>query len=64
MEREITIIVKYDSEADALYIPISAETVTRTEDIGDDINVDFGGEKVVGIEITNVSIHAPSLIGE
>lgn len=47
--------ITYDAEADAMYIYLQGkpgETVSRTEELGEGIAVDYGpGEVVFGIEI-------------
>ncbi|MFQ3597624.1 MAG: DUF2283 domain-containing protein [Chloroherpetonaceae bacterium] len=45
--------VKYDHEADALYIELIEDAkVTRTVQLSQEIALDFGlGEKLIGIEI-------------
>lgn len=52
--------VTYDPVADAMYIYISnKKKSTRTEEVGDGLLVDFSGEKLVGIEILDVSKKLP-----
>ena len=52
--------VTYDPVADAMYIYLSnKKKSTRTEDVGDGLLVDFSGEKLVGIEILDVSKKLP-----
>jgi len=52
--------VTYDPMADAMYIYLSnKKKSTRTEEVGDGLLVDFSGEKLVGIEILDVSKKLP-----
>jgi len=47
--------VTYDPIADAIYIYLSEKRATRTEEIRDDLILDFSGKRLVGIEILDVS---------
>ena len=52
--------VTYDPMADAMYIYLSnKKKSTRTEEVGDGLLADFSGEKLVGIEILDVSKKLP-----
>ena len=52
--------VTYDPVADAMYIYLSnKKKSTRTEEVGKDLLVDFSGEKLIGIEILDVSQKLP-----
>lgn len=51
--------VNYDSLADAMYIYLSDKKSTRTEEIRDDLLVDYAGNNLVGIEILEVSKKLP-----
>ena len=46
--------VNYDKIADAMYIHFSDEKSTRTEEVLDDILVDYAGKKLVGIEVLEI----------
>ena len=49
----------YDPLADAMYIHFSDEKSTRTEEVLDDILVDYAGKKLVGIEVLEISRKLP-----
>lgn len=50
--------ITYDPTADAMYIYLTGtKTSTRTEEVGEDLFMDFAGKKPMGIEILNVSKH-------
>lgn len=51
--------VNYDPQADAMYIYISNQKSTRTEEIAEDFLVDFNGKTPVGIEILSISEKLP-----
>jgi uncharacterized protein YuzE len=51
--------ISYDPAVDAMYIFFSPEKSTRTEEIRDDILMDFAGKKLVGIEVLDVSKKLP-----
>ena len=51
--------VSYDPLADAMYIYLSDKKSTRTEEIRDDLLVDYAGGNLVGIEILEVSKKLP-----
>lgn len=51
--------VSYDPLADAMYIYFSDKKSTRTEEIRDDLLVDYNGGNLVGIEILAVSKKLP-----
>ncbi len=56
--------VTYDSEADALYVELSAATSVRTEDIGEGRYVDYDAAgAIVGFELLGVSHHGINLSG-
>lgn len=48
--------VTYDSVADALYIYLNPrKKVTKTEIVGEGVNVDYAGKEVIGIEVLDAS---------
>lgn len=47
--------VSYDPKADALYIHFSDKKSTRSEEIRDDIVVDYAGKTMIGLEVLDVS---------
>lgn len=48
--------VTYDKKSNAMYIYLSeGKKSTRTEEVREDILVDFAGEEMVGIEILDAS---------
>ena len=47
--------INYDPIADAMYIYFSKKKSTRTEELRDDLLVDYNGKKMIGIEILDVS---------
>ncbi len=48
--------ISYDPEADAAYIYfIEDKKSTRTEEVGEGLLVDYNGNKLIGIEILDVS---------
>jgi len=54
----------HDAEANATYIYIlEGEQITHTETVHDDsqnlINLDFAGDKLVGVEVVSVAGHGP-----
>lgn len=52
--------VRYDPEADAIYIDlIPNKKSTRTEELREDILVDYNGKEMVGIEILDASSKLP-----
>lgn len=51
--------VTYDPIADAMYIYLSEKKATRTEEVKDDLVLDFSGKKLIGIEILDVSKKLP-----
>lgn len=52
--------VSYDPMADAMYIYFSTrKKSTRTEEVGDDLLVDYAGRELVGIEVLDVSKKLP-----
>lgn len=52
--------VTYDPIADAMYIHLSDKKKSaRTEEVGEGLLVDFSGDKLVGIEILDVSKKLP-----
>lgn len=52
--------VSYDSKADAMYIYFSkSKKSTRTEEVGDDLLVDYAGRELIGIEVLDVSKKLP-----
>lgn len=51
--------VSYDPLADALYIYLSDKKTDHTEEIRDDLLVDYAGGNLVGIEILEVSKKLP-----
>ena len=52
--------VSYDPMADAMYIYFSkAKKSTRTEEVRDDLLVDYAGKELVGIEVLDVSKKLP-----
>ena len=51
--------INYDPLADAMYIHFSDEKSTRTEEVLDDILVDYAGKKLVGIEGLEISRKLP-----
>ncbi|MBI2009607.1 MAG: DUF2283 domain-containing protein [Candidatus Chisholmbacteria bacterium] len=51
---------KYDPVADAMYIYFSErKKSTRTEEVSEDILVDYSGREMVGIEILDASKKLP-----
>ncbi|MEK9171415.1 MAG: DUF2283 domain-containing protein [Patescibacteria group bacterium] len=51
--------INYDPLADAMYIHFSDQKSTRTEEVRDDILVDYAGKKLVGIEVLDISRKLP-----
>lgn len=52
--------VSYDPMADAMYIYFSKnKKSTRTEEVRDDLLVDYAGEELIGIEVLDVSGKLP-----
>ncbi|MCL5676160.1 MAG: DUF2283 domain-containing protein [Patescibacteria group bacterium] len=51
--------INYDPEADAIYIYLSNKKSTKTEEIREDLRVDFNGKTLVGIEILDASKKLP-----
>lgn len=52
--------VTYDPVADAMYIYFSDEKKsTRTEEVSDDLMVDYSGKELIGIEVLDVSKKLP-----
>lgn len=48
--------ITYDSVSDALYIYLSRKkTVSKSNELNNDIVADYSGNKLIGIEILNVS---------
>lgn len=51
---------RYDPEADAMYIDlVPSKKSTRTEELREDILVDYNGKEMVGIEILDASLKLP-----
>ncbi len=51
---------RYDSRADAMYIDlVPNKKSTRTEELREDILVDYNGKEMVGIEILDASTKLP-----
>lgn len=51
---------RYDPEADAMYIDlVPNKKSTRTEELREDILVDYNGKEMVGIEILDASFKLP-----
>lgn len=47
----------YDEQADAVYVQFRRSTVTRTEELSDNVAVDYDAEgRPLGVEFLNVSI--------
>ena len=46
--------VKYDLEADAIYIYFSDKKPTKTEEVREGLIVDFSEDKIVGLELLDV----------
>lgn len=51
--------ISYDPLADAMYIYFSDKKSTRTEEVREDILVDYAGKKLIGIEVLDVSKKLP-----
>lgn len=52
--------ITYDKIADAMYIYLAKnKKSTRTETLGDDLNIDFNHNKLIGIEILDASKKLP-----
>lgn len=51
--------VSYDPMADVMYIHLSDKKSTRTEEVREDLLLDFAGKNLVGIEILDVSHKLP-----
>lgn len=52
--------VTYDPDADALYLTfISGKKSTSTEEVRDDLLVDYNNRDMIGIEVLNVSKKLP-----
>ena len=52
--------VSYDPMVDAMYIYFSKnKKSTRTEEVSDDLLVDYAGKELVGIEVLEVSKKLP-----
>ncbi len=47
--------VNYDPIADAIYIRLTDKKSTKTVEVGSDLNVDYAGKDLVGIEILDAS---------
>jgi len=57
--------IRYDEEADALYIQISEEDITTTKEVDKNTIIDFDKSgKVAGVEILFVKERNPSLLKE
>lgn len=51
---------RYDPKADAMYIDlVPSKKATRTEELKEDILVDYHGKEMVGIEILDASTKLP-----
>jgi uncharacterized protein YuzE len=46
----------YAEQADAVYVQFRRSTVTRTEELGDSVAVDYDPEGPLGVEFLNVSV--------
>ncbi len=52
--------ISYDPKADAIYIYLSKnKKSTRTEEVNDDVLIDFAGKDLIGIEVLNISKKLP-----
>jgi uncharacterized protein YuzE len=51
--------VTYDPKADAMYIYFSEKRSTRTEEVREDLLVDYAGKELIGIEILDASKKLP-----
>ncbi len=52
--------ITYDSKADAMYIYFSdRKKNVRTEEVSEDILLDYSGRELIGIEILNASKRIP-----
>ena len=51
--------VTYDPKADAMYIYFSKKKSTRTEEVREDLLIDYAGKELIGIEILDASKKLP-----
>ncbi len=47
--------VSYDPKSDAMYIYLSGKKSTRTEEVGENMLVDYAGKELIGIEVLEAS---------
>lgn len=47
--------VSYDPTADALYIYFRDKKSTRTEEVNEDVLIDYCGKEMIGIEVLDAS---------
>lgn len=47
--------VSYDPKSDAMYIYLSGKKSTRTEEVGENMLVDYAGKELIGIEVLDAS---------
>ncbi len=47
--------VSYDPKSDAMYIYLSSKKSTRTEEVGENMVVDYAGKELIGIEVLEAS---------
>ena len=60
-----TMKIRYDSEADAIYITLTDDIVKKTKEIDDNTIIDFNNKgKVIGMEILFVKERNPQLLKE
>ena len=57
--------IKYDPDADAMYITLRKEKVARTKEIDDNTIIDFDKKgQVIGVEILFVKERNPDILRE
>ena len=48
--------IEYDKQVDALYIRIQEKDVARTQEVSDDVNLDFDDKgRLIGLEVLSAS---------
>ncbi|HLC50276.1 MAG TPA: DUF2283 domain-containing protein [Candidatus Nanoarchaeia archaeon] len=57
--------IKYDSDADAMYISLKRDKVSRTKEIDRNTIIDFNSKgQVIGVEILFVKERNPTILKE
>jgi uncharacterized protein YuzE len=56
MRWRIAMKIEYDKQVDALYIRIQEKDVARTQEVSDDVNLDFDDKgRLIGLEVLSAS---------